>query len=79
MVCWLKVGGTEVGVATAGGTDATGKRLPPGRGEKVGSFAIAGRKTAAMEAQKAKPHGLEGLLSSMDSPHGVLAGCTAHT
>ena len=68
------MGGTEVGVATAGGTGANGTRLPPGRGEKVGSFAIAGRKTAAMEAQKAKPHGLEGLLSSMDSPHGVLAG-----
>ena len=48
MVCWLKMGGTEVGVATAGGTGANGTRLPPGRGEKVGSFAIAGRKTAAM-------------------------------
>ena len=74
MVCWLKVGGTEAGVATAGGTGATSTRLPPGRGEKVASFANGGRKTTAMEAQKAKPHGLEGLLSSMDSPQGVLAG-----
>ena len=74
MVCWLKVGGMEVGVATAGSTGATGTRLPPGRGEKVGSFANGGTKTATMEAQNAKPHGLEWLLSSMDSPHGVLAG-----
>ena len=75
MVCWLKVGGMEVGVATAGGTGATGTRLPPGRGEKVGSCANGGEKTAAIAGRRPKPHGLEGLLSSMDSPHGVLAGC----
>ena len=56
MVCWLKVGGMEVGFATAGGTGATGTRLPPGRSDKVASFAIAGTETAAMEAQRPKPH-----------------------
>ena len=56
MVCWLKVGGTEVGVATDGGTDATGTRLPPGRGEKVGSCANGGTQTTTMDAQNAKRH-----------------------
>ena len=49
-------GGTAVGIGTAAGTCATGTRLSPGRGEKVASFAIAGTKTAAMEARRRKKH-----------------------
>ena len=56
MASGLRIEGAGLRVGMAGGRSVIGNASQWGRGAKVASSAIGGQKTAAMEAQRPKPH-----------------------